>query len=88
VLLGGAQVLADGEDLDVVLAQHPNASTISSWVSPRPTMRPDFVTVVAAHALGIAQDAQRALPARAAARDGVQARATSTLWLKTPGARR
>src|SRR4051794_3791297 len=44
VLLGGTQVLPDGEDLDVVVAQHPERLDHLLVVSPRPTMRPDFVT--------------------------------------------
>ena len=45
VVLGRAQVLADGEDLDAACSRRrPKVSTISSKDSPRPTIRPDLVT--------------------------------------------
>src|SRR4051812_13025441 len=75
VALGGAQVLADGEHLHALLAQV--AERLDHLVVR--LAEPDHQAglgrdLVAAHLLGVAQDAQRALPARPAAGDRVQPR--------------
>ena len=75
VALGRAQVLADGEHLDALLAQL--AERVDHLVVG--LAEPDHQAglrrhLVAAHRLGVGQHAQRALPARPAAGDRVQPR--------------
>src|SRR3954470_9636991 len=75
VALRRAQVLPHREDLDALLAQR--AERLDHLVVA--LAEPDHQArlgddLLAAHLLGVAQDAQRALPARAAARDGIQPR--------------
>ena len=64
----------------------PNVSTISSWLSPSPTISPDFV-VTASPPSSLATRSTRAErrnsePRRAT---GYRRGTTSTLWLKTSG---
>src|SRR5689334_13696320 len=75
VALGRAQVLADGEHLDALLAQLAERVDHLRVGLPEADHEPGLGRdLVAAHRLGVLEHAQRALPPRAAARDRVQPR--------------
>src|SRR5690349_8388632 len=75
VALGRTQVLADGEHLDALLAQLAEGVDHLLVGLAEPDHQAGLRRhLVAAHLLGVAQDAQRALPARAAPGDGVEPR--------------
>src|SRR3954452_21576588 len=75
VALGGAQVLADGEDLHAVRAQLREGVDHLVVRLAEPDHQAGLGgDLVAAHLLGVGEDAQRPLPARAAAGDRVQPR--------------
>ena len=74
VILGRAQVLADGEDLDPCSRRMRKVSTISSKSSPRPTISPDLVTTSSPPiSFAMPQHPARAQEVRAAAGPRVEA---------------